>query len=419
MIGRYKKSIIKASYMLHDLKRNSDDLDLLLNFQSFLISKIKQCEARIKTNKQALSESEKVRKYNRVEKSESLRLKALSKKIKQTIDEYKHLIFIWQCFGDGIANIYFSKYDLKHLFYNTEDYSPKESAGFLSGKEGFKLEWDIVKKSIKLGIPCVLCDITNVIRHGDICTPINGEPYPVEIKSSRNSSSRKDRQIQSLKAIGTFFENDGAEEFRGIKNVHRTSFDEEEVNYFYELNEAIEKSQKDKLGIASPEEGLHYIAISGSDIDYESFMNEIVTPAKIVWLLNPAKTENAWMPYYPFTLSISPEYLYSFIEGSIYLIVVIDLKAFKQYCADSGVHATIFNDDDYFARISKNKHDLSSGFWLISNQLFTRVAFEFQSLKWFAEHCSSSLGIEIEHKSLDIREFPKEWLIEGDWLDEQ
>lgn len=404
--------------MLHDLMQNPDNLDLLLDLQRFLISKIRQCEKRIRTNKQKLSESEKVRKYSRVKKSESIRLKASSKKLKKTIDEYKHLIFIWKCFGDGIVNIYFSKYDLKHLFYNTEDYSPKESAGFLSGKEGFKLEWSVVKGSIKMGMPCVLCDITNVIRHGDVCAPIDGTPFSIEIKSSKASSSRKDRQIQSLKSIGAFFESDVAEEFRGVKNVIRVSFDEEEVNYFNALNEAIKKSQKDKLGIVSPEEGLHYIAISGSDIDYESFMSEIVTPAKIVWLLNSAKTENVWMPYYPFTLSISPEYLYSFIEGSIYLIVVIDLKAFKKYCAYSGAHATIFNDDDYFARISKNKHDLSSGFWLVSNQLFTRVAFEFQSLKWFAEHCSSSLGIEVEHESLDLREFPKEWLIDGDWLDE-
>jgi hypothetical protein len=419
MIGRYKKSIIEASYMLHDLMQDPDNLDLLLDLQRFLISKIKQCEKRIVTIKQVLSESEKVRKYSRVEKSESIRLKTLSKKLKKTIDEYKHLIFIWQCFGDGIANIYFSKYDLKHLFYNTKDYSPKESAGFLSGKEGFKLEWSVVKKSIKVGMPCVLCDITNVIRHGDVCAPINGTPFPVEIKSSKANSSRKDRQIQSLKSIGAFFDNDGAKEIRGVKNVIRASFGEEEVNYFDALNEAIKKSQKDKLGIVSPEEGLHYIAISGSDIDCESFMNEIDTCTKVVWHLNPAKTENAWIPYYPFTLSINPEYLYSFIEGSIYLVVVIDLKLFKKYCADSGSHATIFNNDEIFARISKNKHDLSSGFWLVSNQLFTRVAFEFQSLKWFSAHCSSSLDLEVEHKSLDLREVPKEWLVDGDWLDGQ
>ena len=51
------------------------------------------------------------------------------------------MLFIWRCFGDGIAFLYIDKYALKHMLYDSTDYSVKQQAGALSGKVGFRLEW--------------------------------------------------------------------------------------------------------------------------------------------------------------------------------------------------------------------------------------------------------------------------------------
>jgi len=49
------------------------------------------------------------------------------------------MLFVWKCFGDGIANIYFDKYALKHTLYKIEDYMLKKTQDLLRAKKA--LEW--------------------------------------------------------------------------------------------------------------------------------------------------------------------------------------------------------------------------------------------------------------------------------------
>jgi len=386
MIGYYENAIATASLLLHELRGKPENLSILLDLQGFLVQKIRRSERNVLRLKSSVRQLKVSLRRDRLRKEQATTLKKKIKTTSERAERYKHLIFIWKCFGDGIANIYCSKYALKHALYSVDDYTPKEGAGFLIGKEGFRLELEIVRKVIGKGGPILLCDITNVLRHGDVCLMLSDDPILIEVKSSKNQNERGARQLQHLQALQKFFAEDCAVEFRGLQYVQRQEFMAEEVNHTDVLNMCIERSYIEGTAIVSPEPGVHYLAISGK-LDTDK-LPAVLTDSSAVFMLNEAKSESAWMPYYPFTLSLQPQHLYHFIRGSLYLIVVIDLKVLKSLFRSNGVHATVVNDGVWFLQISKDRTNLNQGVWRISEQMFLRIPFEFQSMTWFVKEAS-------------------------------
>jgi|TARA_R100001369_G_scaffold8707_1_gene21035 hypothetical protein len=61
----------------------------------------------------------------------------------------------------------------------------------------------------------------------------------------------------------------------------------------------------------------------------------------------------------------------------------------KSHFKANGIDATVLMDGNYALQICVDPNDMMKGVFRISEQLFLRVACEFQSLRWFAEEHSS------------------------------
>jgi hypothetical protein len=415
MITHYKGGISKAARMLHALKDDPTNVGLLFELQQSLVRWIKHSERSILRLKEAANALKSSLSRDRLPKDEASIVKAKIKTIFERVNEYKHLIFIWKCFGDGVANIYFDKYSLKHAFFSVEEYSPKESAGFLSGKDGFKIEWQIVKRIIRTGEPILLCDITNVLRHGDICLMGANDPFLIEVKSSKNRNDRVTRQVNNLAALHKFYNDDRADDFRGLQNVLRVALDTREINHIAAINDCIERSYSEGTTIVTPESGVHYVSVVG-ELD-KAKVDAVMSKSTALFFLNSVKRKGIWAPYFPFTLSIQPDHLYGFIKGTTSLIVLIDLKVLKKHFKAHGVHAVVLKGGPWALQLSKDPKDLKEGVVRVSEHLFCRVPFEFQSLQWFvAEHARTITDISKRPSEQDgiTFEIPESWYSDGD-----
>jgi len=161
---------------IHRFSENLADLQKLLDIQKQLISAILYSEKEIK-------------KY----KDENINPK-----------EWQYIRYNFLCLGDSLAFLYIDRFALKQTFFNVQNANPKQSGGFISGKFGLVGELSLLTNAISSGVPAVLCDLTNVIRYGDICLLGANDPVPIEVKSSKKKDSRGKRQNKKLQALSNF-----------------------------------------------------------------------------------------------------------------------------------------------------------------------------------------------------------------------
>ena len=190
MFECYTLQFAKAGLLLRTIHEDNERLDLVLELQRFLIRRISAAEKRTRRLKRLIAFRKK--RLSADHKSSKLEAKSIKRKIaqcEQSILDQRHLMFIWRCFGDGIAFSYQSKYSLKHLYYDGH-YQVKADAGFMTAngrfKPGFRLEYRYLKLGMRMGVPVVMADLTNVVRHADICAL--GGPNPCRLKSNPRST---------------------------------------------------------------------------------------------------------------------------------------------------------------------------------------------------------------------------------------
>lgn len=268
---------------------------------------------------------------------------------------------------------------MKHLYYDSA-YAIKEPPGFLSGKEGFRREWQILKAGIKAGVPVALSDATNIVRVGDVCALAGADPVPIEVKSSGNTSARRARHVAHLQALADFYANDGAVEFRGFPNVQRVVVNTPHGIHAALINTCIEQAVRDGFATAEPEPGLRYVAgtTRGSIVDG---LKPFCTATTLVRMLS---AEEDWLPCYPFTLSFTPANAMSFVMGHVMVFVLTELTQVKALFSEHGVNAQIVMDGTSVLELTPQGAKGDSPFFRLSEQLFGRVALEFQSLSGFA-----------------------------------
>ena len=143
----------------------------------------------------------------------------------------------------------------------------------------------------------------------------------------------------------------------------------------------------------SPEKGIHYIAVNASspnERDYARAFEEIEKP--MPFFLNTTKNEQEWGNYYPFTLSIkSPESLYDFINGDVFIFVVLDFSVIEKKSKEIGFDVEPVFDGVISLKFIKSVGSGESLEFLMSDHLFGRVPYEFLSLEWLFNEVKSSL----------------------------
>jgi hypothetical protein len=383
MLGYRRKSFKRAHAALREVAKSPTDALRVLACQRILLEEIVRAEGRIRQLKIELRHCRVELKNGRSGRAHSQKLKTRIRWLNTRIDACQHLNYVWRCLGDGIAFSGLDKYAIKQTFYQTGSYDVKQPSGFLSGKAGLANELRCVEEVTSRGFPCIQTDLTNSVRHGDVCILTGGDPYLLEVKTSERQNERGMRQIDEITKLHSFFESDVATNLRGAPEIRRVASIVQERSYTDEMNACIEQAEGSGLCVVSPECGLYYVAIYGSTISLDEVFSKMDLGRPQVFLLNTFKTERAWAPYQPFTLSIYQEHhLYDFIKGELVLIVVLNVDDFCRQFAKYGIVATFEFGDTYPLTLTSSTTGFSPK---VSEHYLSRIGLEFVAPSWIVE----------------------------------
>ncbi len=378
MIHYYKSSICKLKADVNLLQKNTDDMLLLLRIQKKILHHIKNAESKIKKINISIVE-EKVNKRNRNKTTDKNSLNLLLKRK----DFYRNLIVLWKSFGDALLFVYISKFNAKRLLYDSNFHLLPDS-GFILGKKGSRLEYNIAKGLLRNNFPVVLCDITNVIRHGDICFLGSNDPFPFEVKSSSNSNKRVKRQKEKLKELLRLFHTDTIivdEVAVGRRVEVSDSIDNE--HHMLAMNNIIQKSLEGNSYYEEVESGLYYIAVSNYCY-FENVINSIgIWKGKRVMpqLINSSDRIFDWKHFYPFILSIvDPDALYRFVSQSFMFVIILDIDYFCEFWATNGYLCEFPSNDELDEGIIIVHRETGIRITITTNG-FLRLFYEFTSLR--------------------------------------
>lgn len=335
LIKYYRRRILTLKNKLDKIEPESSDLRPILEFQSYLIKQIVRDEKRLKRRKDELIVLKRGLRARGIGKRESRALKELLKRRKESIAGNKYLLYLWRCFGDGLVFKFISKWNLKRFLYEADSPEIKQKPGNIHGKNGIEQEFALLVDAINNNVPAVLCDLTNVIRHGDLCLLGAPDPVAIEVKSSKNRNKRVERQLESISKLHKYLDEDVGD-VGGVEGLRRVELHSEERHHGEAFNNALDLSKDQPCAKLNPEKGLYYIALN---TEYEKDVDEVFEgiEAPIVYMLNQAKTEQRWDNYYPFVLSIQdPMNLYRFIAGEVYVLVAVSSTVLKEMASDIG-----------------------------------------------------------------------------------
>ena len=362
MFGYRRYSFNQAFRMLSAIRADPTDLTRLLGLQELLISEITLAETRVRQNKKKARNA-----HGRTAEYFSARAKSL-----------QNVIYYWKSFGDAVAFIYLDRFALKHVHYNLHNLSPRSNAGFISGSAGFAREVDTMRLILSAGHPCVLTDLTNTIRYGDVCLLHGPDPSLIEVKSSKARGRRAARQRGNLKALTEFYRTDQLDGLRGLPRVQRVAIHTKYKTYTAELNHCIRTAYDEGYAIASPEEGVHYVVITETRTPVSHILQQVKAEEPWVFLLNELKSEQGWAPYYPFTLLIETRRaLYDFILGRLFIVVFLDSAVIRRRIAEMGYAPEIVHDSETPLRATATDGEGEARF---SQHLLVRAALEAMSI---------------------------------------
>ncbi len=390
LIKYYKRRILTFKNKLDGIDPESSNLQPLLDFQLYLIKQIVRDEKRLKRRKDELVALKRGLRDKGLGKREAKAVKGLIKRRKESIAGNKYLLYLWRCFGDGLVFKFISKWNLNRFLCEADSAEIKQASGNIGGKDGLEQELAFLIDVIKNNVPAVLCDLTNVIRHGDLCLLGASDPAVIEVKSSKNRNKRVERQLESIRKIHKYLEEDVGE-VGGVEGMKRVELHDEERHHGKAFNKALDLSKDRPYVKLNPEKGLHYIVLN---TDHEKDFDEVFKGLEkpVMYMLNEAKTEQRWDNYYPFVLSIKdPTNLYRFIAGDVYVLVAISSVVLKDMASDIGYDLEV--SDNVAFIFSKPIDGCDEPFRSIVSEHFSgRLGLEFMTLEWFFENEKKLLG---------------------------
>ena len=189
--------------MLKDLQREADDYHRLLKLQLELSKKLRAVEAKARSTRSLLQESRRLVRQGHTTKRESKRRKARVRSVNEKLAQYRKLLLRLKAIGDGIAHIYFDRWDLKPVAY-------RQSSGFISGKAGHAFEKKALRHIIRQGVPAILCDLTDGLRFADILVANGATPAFIEVKKQQDRPLKEERQMAAIEKVANYLRTDQA-----------------------------------------------------------------------------------------------------------------------------------------------------------------------------------------------------------------
>ncbi|MBB3743074.1 hypothetical protein FHX10_002567 [Rhizobium sp. BK591] len=371
MIGYRKRSFFLAHKLLTNLRMDQDDLKSLRELQVLLAHEIVRTERGVRKLKAELKGSS----------VDDKRQTYLRKKI----ESYRYCAYVWRSFGDAIAFVYLDKFALKHTYYQTGKKSPKSDAGFLSDKDGLEHELRLLFTALDHNVPAILTDLTNTIRHGDVCLMGASDPFLMEVKATPSRNERARRQKDSLDILHNFFETDGSTRLWGNPDLRREALTDLEVAYIQQLNECISSSLAAGFGAANPESGLQYYALRSDKSLPEAVATFGNARAPWVFVWNDPFGRRNWMPYLPPVLSIAnSDHLWAFVRGEIVIMIVVDMITLEEIVAELGFEGR-FDTEEASHPLSIKFGNDGGGMW-ISEDMLGRIGMECASPRWITKN---------------------------------
>jgi hypothetical protein len=325
MLKYYRKTFLKLFEQVALLREAQYAQSLLcLDIQETLISKTRYVEGKIRHCKRAAQANE---------------ANDDGEYWWQKTQDYRDVLSLFRKVGDSLAFIYIDTWDIKPMANN-------HTPGFISGKSGFELESRLMRYANRKGLPCLLSDLTSVLRS----TLFGDGKVFMRVALSKSISYHTDQ-----------------------------------------LREVIDIARRDGFCFRRVEEGLYYIAATNDDFDRMAPRLEPMN-RPIAYPLNADKFETNTFPYTPLILSIrDPDSILDFYEGCLCLFVVVDLDVVLGRLTSGGLQVKISDDEYWMFEISGKR-----GPFMVSRPLFDRVCYEFLSLNWLISHIKELMTFDPE-----------------------
>ncbi|KIC09824.1 hypothetical protein RA19_13725 [Leisingera sp. ANG-M1] len=309
---------------------------------------------------------------------------------------WQYVRYNFLCLGDSIAFLYMDRFALKLTYFDVDTENPKQSGGFITDKVGHANEVSFLEDALSHNVPAVLCDITNVLRYGDICLLGDSDPVPIEIKSSKTTDRRGKRQKSKLKTLNSFLTSDRGDGFRGLPGTtFRTAFSVPPRSYSDQLQEAIARANS--IGSSSFEvDGCLKVAvIMEEDPDYDALFGGFGSSRVLVNAVNQIKTNKLWGCYYPFPLTLSePMHFERFVRGEIHIFTLLDLDAFEDNLAPEGTRLSLDADENHIQcsiHFSNLFADDQEAYFIIGDHMMCRIWTDFLCPSWIVQNSVNSV----------------------------
>lgn len=373
-----------------------------LPLQQELIKYITSIERKIRSRKisaKAIRRELSTRRPIPFSKVEAQGLKSKKIKLENEIAEYAALLTILRDVGDGLAYTYLDRFDIKPMAF-------KSSPGFLSGKEGGRLERQFLRHCFKEKNIAILNDLTNCLRYGDV-TVIDKENGPTiaEVKSGSRVTERGMRQIAEMQALAKYFREDTVDKLYGFQGpITRHALTSEERHHRDKLNALIALSiERRKSSYEQVEEGLFYVVEIEGGFAFSDVVREIKGKPMYA-ITNEYKQNN--IAYFPFPLSFSkPEHIFQFYAGEFVVVVVADSYVIESIFRSHNLNCKFLNDESWAISVSGEKKRVSK--IQVGQHFWGRLPVEFLSLKWFLEEIVQKFE-PIEDEQLLPKDLPQE-----------
>lgn len=412
IIGRRKRAFFALMEQLRDVEADLERLSAVKDLNGGIIRMVLRTEKDVLRHKATLKSLKASLRNGHNSKKTARAIKSRIKATQSYIARYTSQLWLWKHFGDALAYSYLDKFAIKHAYYSTDAFEVKQGAGMLNGKSGFVNEVGLVLDAIQHNVPAILCDITNVLRFGDVCLLGANDPVMLEVKSSAGLNQRGKRQQATLEKLHGFLENDRAVDFRGAPGeTLRQEFHIPERLYVDELNQCITSANETGFCMINPEPGLYYMAsYGGRPYAPDAFAEE---QGRMLWFSwNDAKNIPEWAPYVPFLLTIrNPQHIFDFVEGRLIINVWVNSDRLAKLMSVNGWEAHFDEQSTYAVQCY---HAATQGVMCLSAQFVSRIGYECCSPEWVAETQNAAMTEGLEHIAKQYGPFlpqlpTKEW----------